>query len=83
MYLTYYFPKGEQRSITTNIFSTGHLAKGRRDNCALPSVDIYYKEINKELIFECSTVVEKYKKVNLQVQSGFFGYDIIIEKNLL
>ncbi|WP_423149736.1 hypothetical protein [Rubrolithibacter danxiaensis] len=82
MIINYNFPTGAETQIKVKALNYGHLAKGK-SGCAVPYVDVNIKGLNKELIFPCDFEVEKYKSVNVTIQEGFFGIDILTEKKIM
>jgi hypothetical protein len=62
--------------------SSGNIPPSQR-TCGEPYVVINYKGSDKEMIFPCGTEVEKFGLVYIQVEKGFFGYDIITNKTLI
>lgn len=81
MSINYYFPKPPIYNLTLPIESTGNLAKGRH-GCDNPYVHVIYKEQEKEIVFPCGTDVKSYHYVSLQMEEGFFGFEIILDKSL-
>ena len=59
----------------------GHFAKTSK-SCGYPWVHIIYSAKEKELVFPCGTDVKKYSRVFLEVEKGFFGFDVITNKTL-
>lgn len=81
MTINFYLPKPPMYNLTLRIESTGTLAKGRH-GCGNPYVNVIYKGNEKELVFPCDTDVASYHYVNLQMEEGFFGFEIILDKSL-
>lgn len=70
-----------KRQLSLPIISHGQLATSSY-SCGNPYVHIMYDEEEKELIFSCGTPVEKYKRVEINVAKGLWGFDVIKEKAL-
>lgn len=81
MSINYYFPKPPMYNLTLRIESTGNLAKGPH-GCGNPYVNVMYKGQQKELVFPCGADMTSYHYVNLQMEEGFFGFEIILDKSL-
>ena len=78
MATNYYFGKDNKlETFQTEILKTGHLAKGR-NGCGSPYADVFVKKSDKQLIFPCDFEIEQYKYVDLTLQKGLLGFDIII-----
>jgi hypothetical protein len=80
MATNYYFPQDKEKTITTKIISTGHLAKGRGGGCAEPYCEIVVNGKEKQLVFSCGVEIENYNYVDLTINKGLLGFDIITEK---
>lgn len=65
-----------------HIISTGKLAKGR-SGCGEPYADIIHYGEEKELVFGCDVPVSTFNAVELKIQKGLLGYEVITEKRLL
>ncbi len=76
------FTDHKKNVLTTSITKYGHLAKSSR-SCGDPYVHINYMNNEKELVFPCGTEIEKYNTVFIEVEKGFFGFDIITNKTLI
>ncbi len=78
MATNYYFGKNNKiETLQTEILKTGHLAKGK-GGCGLPYADVIIKKSDKQLIFPCDFEIEQYKYVDLTLQEGLLGFDVII-----
>lgn len=83
MATNYYFHFDSQtETYKTKIIRTGHLAKGR-SSCAPPYAEVVIKHLDKQLIFPCDFEIERYKYINLTVQKGIWGFDIILNQTPL
>ncbi|MBP8034140.1 MAG: hypothetical protein KAZ71_06045 [Bacteroidia bacterium] len=78
MATNYYYPTKSIRTITAKIIRTGHLAKGRY-GCGPPYCDVVINNKEKELIFPCGLEIEKYKSIDLKIQKGLWGFEIVAE----
>jgi len=77
----YYFADGAKFNETVNIVAKGYRHQSK-SKCDVPYVSIDFKEISKEVDFNCSTPIKDYKYVDLTLQTGFWGYDVIVDKHL-
>ena len=78
----FYFARGDISSVEVPIQQTGHLAKGRY-GCGEPYAEVVYQDIDKQLIFSCDVSVERYNTVELKIQKGLWGFDVINSQRLL
>lgn len=81
MATNYYFPKENSKTISTKIIRTGHLARGGH-GCGVPYCEVIINNKEKELVFPCDFDIENYNEIELTIRKGFWGFDIITEKNL-
>jgi hypothetical protein len=82
MWINQTFNDKTKTVVTVPIVSYGHFAKSRR-SCGEPYVHVIYKEIEKELVFPCGIEIEKYSSVYIEITKGLFGFEIIMNKNLI
>jgi energy-coupling factor transporter transmembrane protein EcfT len=77
-----YYLSGERSVSKAKILKTGHLAKGRR-GCANPYCEIKINGLEKQLIFPCGFDIDNSNTVILTVEKGFFGFDVVIDKDAI
>jgi len=82
MWTSQHFKANSKTVATVPIISYGHLAKSRQ-NCGQPYIHIIFNEKEKELIFPCGTEIEEFTRIYIEVQKGFFGFDIMNNKTLI
>lgn len=80
----YYFRDHSEASVQLDILGTGNYSKRRR-SCKTPFIEVVYDDIRKELPFPCEfeKTIAQYKKVNLRVSKGLFGFYVIEDKVLV
>lgn len=73
----------KQFSDTFQVKQTGHFSKGRY-SCGPPYVIIDFNGLEKQLVFSCDLAddIKLYHKVALCYSTGYFGYNVIRNKEL-
>lgn len=72
----FYFSKGHPVVYKAAIVKTGEPARGS-DDCNETYAEIVYNGMEKQVMFACGTPVENYRTLELKIEKGFWGYDVI------
>lgn len=83
MALNFYGSNGVPRTISAPILEKAHIGMNSTRSCAQASATTKIEGQEKLLIFSCSTDLDTYNYVQLTLEEGFFGIDVIKEKTLV
>lgn len=72
----FYFTRHDTYETVFQIVNNGNLAKGR-NGCGEPYAEIIFEGKEKQLIFQCDTKIKGYYFVQLTLETGLWGYEII------
>jgi hypothetical protein len=76
------FADAKEQKVTASIVSQGHMTD-RNSACKRSYAIVNYKEVEKRLIYGCSTNTQLYSNVELTVARGLFGFDVLIRSKLV
>ena len=78
----YYFVSNRVVSVTLEITQTGRTNARHSGKCSSHYVIVNYLGMARELSFSCDTYVNGYKYADVSLKTGFWGYDVIVDKRL-
>ncbi|MDO6432788.1 hypothetical protein Q4E93_19430 [Flavitalea sp. BT771] len=76
------FADAKEYKVDASIVSRGHMTDRNR-SCKRPYVVIKYNEVEKRLVYSCTTNEKAYSYVELAVARGLFGFDVLIRYTLV
>ena len=77
MAMNFYFAEKPPVDKQVQIIDRGQLAAGKYGRCGQPYADVNYDNQDKQLIFGCNIDLDGAKRIDLQVEEGAFGFDVI------